>query len=189
MLAAWVVNAFLCLKLLILYMYVYGWVPSPEIITTLLISYTPVQNKKFFKKASLKDIWILFHSLTKSEEHAFFEYWKARESKSCSVVSSSLRHHGLYSPWHSPGQNTGVGSLSLLQGIFPTQGLNPGLPHCRGNLYQVNHQGRPRILERVAYPFSSGSSQPRNRRGLLHCRWILYQLSGKPRKHISFLFF
>ena len=43
----------------------------------------------------------------------------------------SLRPHGLYSPWNSPSQNTGVGSLSLLQGIFPTQGLNPGFLHCR----------------------------------------------------------
>ena len=111
------------------------------------------------------------------------------QSEGRSVASHSLRPHGLRSPWNAPGQNTGMGSLSLLQGIFPTQGLNPGLPHCRGNLYQLNHQGRPRILERVAYPFSSGSSRPRNRRGLLHCRWILYQLSGKPRKHISFLFF
>ena len=45
------------------------------------------------------------------------------------------------SPWNSPGQNTGVGSLSLLQGIFPTQGLNPGLPHCRPILYQLSHTG------------------------------------------------
>jgi len=45
------------------------------------------------------------------------------------------------SPWNSPGQNTGVGSLSLLQGIFPTQGLNPGLTHCRQILYQLNHNG------------------------------------------------
>ena len=44
------------------------------------------------------------------------------------------------SPWNSPGQNTGVGSLSLLQGIFPTQGSNPGLPHCRRTLYQLSHQ-------------------------------------------------
>ena len=49
------------------------------------------------------------------------------ESESHSVVSDSLRPHGLYSPWNSPDQNTGVGSCSLLQGIFPTQGLNPGL--------------------------------------------------------------
>ena len=51
------------------------------------------------------------------------------ESQSRSVVSDALQPHGLYSPWNSPGQNTGVGSLSLLQGIFPTQGLNPGLLH------------------------------------------------------------
>ena len=49
-------------------------------------------------------------------------------SESCSVVSDSLWAHGLYSPWNSPGQDTGVGSLSLLQGIFPTQGSNPGSP-------------------------------------------------------------
>ena len=47
--------------------------------------------------------------------------------------------------------------------IFPTQGSNPCLPHCRWILYQLSHKGSPRILERVAYPFSSGSSQPRNR--------------------------
>ena len=52
-------------------------------------------------------------------------------SESCSVMSDSLQPHGLYSPWNSPRQNTGVGSLSLLQGIFPTQGSNPGLLHCR----------------------------------------------------------
>ena len=52
---------------------------------------------------------------------------------------SSLRPHGLYSPWYSPGQNTGVGSCSLLQGIFPTQGLNPGLPHCKQILYQLTY--------------------------------------------------
>ena len=83
-------------------------------------------------------------------------------SESRSVVSNSLRPHGLYSPWNSPGQNTGMGSLSLFQGIFPTQGSNPGLPHCRHILYQLSHQGSPRILEWVAYPFSSRSSWPRN---------------------------
>ena len=84
------------------------------------------------------------------------------ESESHSVMSDSLWPHGLYSPWNSPGQNTGVGSLSLLQGIFPTQGSNPGLLHCRWVLYQVSHQENPRILEWVAYPFSSSSSWPRN---------------------------
>ena len=60
--------------------------------------------------------------------------------------------------WNSPGQNTGAVSLSLLQGIFPTQGLNPGLLHCRQILYQLSHQGSPRILEWGASPFSRGSS-------------------------------
>ena len=68
------------------------------------------------------------------------------ESESRSVVSNSLQPHELYSPWNSPGQNTGVGSLSLLQGIFPIQGSNPGLPHCRRILYQLSHQGSPIIL-------------------------------------------
>ena len=105
------------------------------------------------------------------------------ESESHSAMSNSLQPHGLYSPWNSPGQNTGVGTLSLLQGIFPTQGSNPGLPNCRWILNQLSHKESPRILEWVAYPFSSRSSQPRNRnQGLLHCRWILYQLSceGSP---------
>ena len=83
------------------------------------------------------------------------------KSESHSVVSDSLWLHGLYSPWNFPGQNTGVGSLSFLQGIFPTQGSNPGLPHYRQILYQLSHKGSPRILEWVAYPFSRGSSWPR----------------------------
>ena len=69
-------------------------------------------------------------------------------------------------PWNSPGQNTGVGSLSLLQRIFPIQGSNPGLPHCRQILYQLSHKGSPRIPEWVAYPFSSGSPRPRNQTGV-----------------------
>ena len=64
---------------------------------------------------------------------------KGLESESRSVVSDSLRPHGLYSLWSSPGQTTGMGSLSLLQGIFPTQRLNPGLPHFRQILYQLSH--------------------------------------------------
>ena len=83
------------------------------------------------------------------------------ESESCSVISNSLQPYGLYSPWNSPGQNTGVGSCSFLQEIFPTQGSNPGLPHCRQILYQLSHKGSPRILQWVAYPFSR-SSRPRN---------------------------
>ena len=92
--------------------------------------------------------------------------WKQGESESCSVVSNSLWPHGLYSPWNSPGQNTGVGSCSLLQGIFPIQGSNPGLLHCRWILYQLSHQQSSRVLEWVTYPFSSRSSWPRNWTGV-----------------------
>ena len=139
--------------------------------------------------------------------------------ESCSVVSNFATPR-LYSLWNSPDWNTGVGSLSLLQGIFPTQGSNPGLPHCGQILYQLSHKGSPRVLEWVAYPSpenlpnpgielrspalqaDSLSAEPPGKpknagvgslsllcqwispsqelnRGLLHCRWILYQLSYK----------
>ena len=87
-------------------------------------------------------------------------------SDSHSVMSDSLRPHGLYSPLNSAGQNTRVDGLSLLQAIFPTQGSIPGLLHCRWILYHLSHQGSPRILEWVAYPFSNISSWPRNWTGV-----------------------
>ena len=71
--------------------------------------------------------YIQFHCIF--HHTPILEFYK--ESESHLVVSDSLQPHGLYSPWDSPDQNTGVGSCSLLQGIFPTQRLNPGLPHCR----------------------------------------------------------
>ena len=75
-------------------------------------------------------------------------------------MSNSLQPHGLYSPWNSPGQNTEVGSLSLLQRIFPTQGLNPGLLHCRQMLYQLSHKGSP------------GKIKGKRKRGLQRQRWL-----------------
>ena len=65
-------------------------------------------------------------------------------------------------PWNSSGQYTGVGSLFLLLVIFPTQGSNARLPHCRRILNQLSHRGSLRILEWVACLFSRGSSWPRN---------------------------
>ena len=73
----------------------------------------------------------------------------------CSLPGSSV--HG-----DSPDKNTGVSCPALPQRIFPTQGSNPGLPHCRQILYHLSHQGSPRILEWVAYPFSRGASRPRD---------------------------
>ena len=75
--------------------------------------------------------------------------WKKnlkKVSESHSVVSDSLRSHGLYGPWNSPGQNLGVGRLSLCQGIFPTQGSNPCLPHFWRILYQLSHKGSKIII-------------------------------------------
>ena len=103
-----------------------------------------------------------------------------------SLSRVSLPPYELYSPWNSPDQNTGVDSLSLLQGIFPTQGSNPGLPHCRQILYQLSHKGSLRILEWVAYSFSSRSSQPRNWTGISYIEGIFLptELSGKPFWHV-----
>ena len=153
------------------------------------------------------------------------------DSKSHSVVSNSLRFHGLYSLWSSQGQNTRVGShsllqgdlpnpgikprslalqvdslsaepqgkpkntgvdrLSLLQGIFPTQESNWNLLHCRQIFYQLSHKGSPRILEWIAYPFSSRSLQPRNWTGIsciagrFFTNWAEGSSYVKERGHIS----
>ena len=61
-----------------------------------------------------------------------------------------------------PGQNTGVGSLSLLHGLILTQVSNPSLPYCRQILYQLSYKGSPKTLEWISYPFSRESSRPRN---------------------------
>ena len=105
--------------------------------------------------------------------------WKWKWSRS--VMSGSLWPQGqlptrLCHQWDFPGKNTGVGCHFLLQGIFPTQGLNPGLLHCRQTLYPLSHQGSPNVpwspfLGRagvgkntgwVAIPFSRRSSWPRD---------------------------
>ena len=107
-------------------------------------------------------------------------------------MSNSLRPHGLYNLWNSPGQNSAVGSLSLLQGIFPTQGSNLGLLDCNRILYQIEPrsptlqvdflpdepQGKPKNTGVGSLSLLQGifPTQELNR-DLLHCRQILYQLS------------
>ena len=83
----------------------------------------------------------------------------------------------------SPGKNTGVGCHTLLQGIFPTQGSNPGLLHYGQIFHRLSHQGSMRILEWVAYPFSRGSSQPRNQMRVSCTAGdsLPAELPGKPR--------
>ena len=102
--------------------------------------------------------------------------------KGAQLYPTLLRLQGLYSPWNSPGHNTGVGSLSLLQGIFQTQGSNPGLPHCRWILYRLSHKASPRILEWVAYPFSRDLPDPEIKPGspALQEDSLPTELSGKP---------
>ena len=110
------------------------------------------------------------------------KYYRLKcESENHSVVSSSMGPHGLYSPWNSPSQNTGVGSLSLLQGIFPIQGSNP----CLLDSLPAEPQGKPKntavgslsLLQRI-FPAQESNW------GLLHRRQILYQLSygGSPHR-------
>ena len=86
-------------------------------------------------------------------------WWSCSES--CLAVSHSLRPRGLYSPWNSPGQSTGVGCHSLLQGIFLTQRLNWSLLHCRWILHQLSYQQGARSLptyEAQNIPSANGRS-------------------------------
>ena len=100
-----------------------------------------------------------------------------------SIVFDSLWSHGLYSPWNSLGQNTGVGNISLLQEIFPIQELNPGLPHCGRILYRLSHKGSPRILGWVPIPstgdFPNTGIQPGP--PALQRESLPTKLSGKPK--------
>ena len=93
----------------------------------------------------------------------------------CNLPGSSV--HG-----DSLGKNTGVGCHALLQGIFPTQGLNPDFPYCKWILYHLSHQGSPKILEWVVYPFCRGSSQARIELGspALQVDSLPAELAGKP---------
>ena len=109
------------------------------------LSFSPVKNKPNH----------IFSMMVLSISNYLLQTWRIlnKGSEHRSVVSDSLLLQAR------------VHSLSLLHGIFPTQGSNHGLPHCGRILYQLSYRGSPRILEWVAYPFSSGSSWPRNQTG------------------------
>ena len=101
--------------------------------------------------------------------------------------SPALQADSLRAEPQGKRKNTGVGSLSLLQRIFPTQGSNLGLQHCRQILYELSHKGSPRILEWVAYPFSRGSSQPRDQTGVsciagqFFTNWAMREAQSSPK--------
>ena len=114
------------------------------------------------------------------------------ELESCSVVSDSLRSHGLHSPWNSAGQNTGVGSYSLLQGIFPTQVSNPGLLHRRWILYWLSHSmnircckmARQNVCNKYLLQASKQSHNPTSVEGLIcwydYLQFLPQWLGSKP---------
>ena len=122
-------------------------------------------SRSWIKVGSFQQSQVIRFAILKKEKknhlwpphnrQAYLNISEVKWSKSHSVVSASLWPHRLCSPWNSPGQNTGVGSPSLLQGIVPTQGSHLGLPHCRRILYQLSHKGRPQYIWDVPkYPIS-----------------------------------
>ena len=107
-------------------------------------------------------------------------------------MSISLRPQGLYSPWDSPGQNTGVGSLIPSPGDLPNTGIEPRSPSLQADSLPAEPQGKPKNTGEGGLSLLQGifPTQESNW-GLLHCRWILYQLSyqGSPNSVQGFLFF
>ena len=106
------------------------------------------------------------------------------ENESHSVLSDSLQPNGLYNSWNSSGHNTGVGSLSLLQGIFPIQGSNPGLPHCRLILYQLSHKGN--ILISVT-PYNWGISFSLCLSSLASATYLIFQGKSSHTSNVGLL--
>ena len=127
--------------------------------------------------------WATVHGVT-SNFHTLFFVPHAKSLQSCPTLCDPMDCSLPGSAVHKilQARILEVGSCSLLQGIFPTQGLNPGLTHHRQILYHVSHQGSPRMLEWVAYPFSRGSSRPRNLTGspALQVYSLPTELPGKP---------
>ena len=99
-----------------------------------------------------------FSKLVSSLLKSLYSLWRLSESRS--VMSNSLRLHGLYSPWNSPGQNTAVSSLFPSSGDIPNPGIEPRSLALQVDSLPGEPHGSPRILEWVAYPFSSRSSHP-----------------------------
>ena len=94
-------------------------------------------------------------------------------------MSNSLRPHLLYGPWNSPGQNIGMGSLSLLQGVFPTQGSNPGLLHCRRILYQLCYEGSKKLNKDLHDPENHDGVVTHLEPDILECevKWALGRIT------------
>ena len=120
--------------------------------------------------------WLILSPLLRIHAYSAPPTMSSRES--LSVMSDSLWPRGLYSPWNPLGQNSGVGSLSLLLGIFPNPEIEPRSPALQADSLPAKSQGKPKntrmgSLSLLQQIFSTQESN----QGLLHCRQILYQLS------------
>ena len=113
---------------------------------------------------------------------------KVKITQSCPTLYDPMNY--TVCGMNSTGQNPGVGSLCLPQGIFPTQGSNPGLLHCRGILYQLSHKGTSRILEWVAYPSPADLPNPEIEQGslALQADSLPTELSGNCEEVFNFSF-
>ena len=107
-----------------------SFLPKPESSYTETVSWSVVFIYSFQYICSFQ--YVLVHPINWSES-----------SESCSAMSDSLWPHGLYSPWNSPGQNTGVSSLPLLQGNLPNPGIEPRSPALKANSLPAEPQGKP----------------------------------------------
>jgi len=110
--------------------------------------------------------------------------------KSVSCVWLFATPWTIYSPWNAPGQNTGVGSLSLLQGNLPNSGIEPSSPALQADSLPAEPQGKPKNTRLGSLSLLRGifPTQESNW-GLLYCRQILYQLSyeGSPTTNLRLL--
>ena len=110
------------------------------------------------------------------------QYTCAKSLQSCLSLCDPMDSSPPGSSVHgdSPGKNTRVDCHALLQGIFLMQGWNPDLPHCRRILYHLIYQRSPRILKGVAYPFSRGTSWPKDRTRVSCIAGGFFELPEKP---------
>ena len=127
-------------------MNIQGWSPLGRLIDLFAVQRilkSLLQHHNLKPSTLLHSDFLWYKSLT-----SIHDYWKKHV---CLCVSDSLQFHGLWPPpgssahGDSPGKNPGVCFYALLQGIFPTQGSNLGLPHCRQILYCLSHQGSPGV--------------------------------------------
>ena len=116
--------------------------PTPALVHTILVTGSFIHCHTL--ALAVPSVWNAVPVVRDYQQAKRWRHGWEQKSESCSVVSDSLQAHGLYSPWNSPGQNTGVGSLSLLQGIFPAEGLNPGLLHCKWFFLPFEPPGEPK---------------------------------------------